>query len=53
MATLIDDFDLIQGDTSKVFFLGLPDSSVLDANWTCRYTIHLKRGDLTPIVDRI
>lgn len=49
--SLIEDFDLVHGDSSAIYFVGLPDGSLLDdGNWTARYTISSKFGD-TPIVD--
>lgn len=35
----IDDLELIQGDSSNIWFFGLPDESSLELNWQAKYTI--------------
>ena len=38
--SLIEDFDLIQGDSSPIWFFGLPDGSSLnDGNWNAQCKI--------------
>lgn len=49
--SLIENIDLVQGDSSPVWFIGLPDVSVLDLNWTGRYVITTKFG-AAPIVTK-
>jgi hypothetical protein len=50
--SLIEDFEMVQGDSSPIWFMGLPDGRYLnDGNWSGRYVIALKHGD-TPIIDR-
>ena len=48
--SLIEDFDLIQGDTSKVWFFKHPDTIVMGADWTCKYTISDKMGENVIII---
>lgn len=51
--SLIEDIDLVQGDSSPIWFFGLPDSSALDGGaWSGRFTISTKFGDV-PIVDTV
>lgn len=35
----IEDLELIKGDSSDIWFFGLPDNSVLGVNWTAKYAI--------------
>ncbi len=49
--SLIQDFSLIQGDTSKVFFFRHPETIAMDAEWVCKYTISTKMGE-TPLIER-
>lgn len=50
--SLINDIDIVQGDSSAIWFLGLPDDRLLnDGNWTARYVIAETHG-ATPIVER-
>lgn len=50
--SLIEDFEIVQGDSSPIWFIGLPDGRYLnDGNWTGRYVIANKHGD-TAIIDR-
>jgi hypothetical protein len=37
--SLIEDCELIQGDSSPIYFLGSKDSRTLDSNWSAKYTI--------------
>ena len=49
--SLIEDIDLVQGDSSAIWFFGLPDSSQLDdGNWSARYAVSTKFGAV-PIID--
>ncbi len=50
--SLIEDHELIQGDTSKVYFFRHPDTIVMGNDWSCKYTISDKMGG-TPIIERI
>lgn len=52
MASLIEDTDLIQGDSSDIFFFGLPDGSDLSGGvWIAQYTILTDYGT-SPIISR-
>lgn len=52
MASLIEDTELIQGDSSDIFFFGLPDSSDLTGgDWVAQYTILTEYG-ATPSISR-
>ena len=35
----IEDIELIKGDSSPIWFFGLPDSTVLSADWTAKFAI--------------
>ena len=50
--SLIEDTELIQGDTSPVYFFKHPDTIVMDDTWTAKYTISDKMGN-TPIIERV
>lgn len=50
--SLIENMDIVQGDSSAIWFIGLPDGRVLDSNWSGRYVIAEKHG-ATPIIDRV
>ena len=51
--SLIENIDLVQGDSSAIWFFGLPDGRSLDdGNWTGRYVIAPTHG-ATPIVDEV
>lgn len=50
--SLIEDIEIVQGDSSAIWFIGLPDGRSLDdGNWTARYVIAPKHGAL-PVIDR-
>ena len=43
--SLIEDRDLVQGDSTPIWFFGLPDGSQLDdGNWNARYIVSDKFG---------
>lgn len=43
--SLIENIDLVQGDSTPIWFLGLPDGSQLDdGNWNARYIVSDKFG---------
>jgi len=49
--SLIENIELVQGDSSAIWFIGLPDGRQLDdGNWTGRYVIAPAHG-ATPVVD--
>lgn len=37
--SLIEDNELIQGDSSDIYFLGVKDNRSLEEGWTAKYTI--------------
>lgn len=47
----IEDIELIQGDSSNIWFFGLPDGAILDSNWEAKYTIIDDFGK-TPLIER-
>lgn len=50
--SLIEDFDLIQGDSSPLYYFGLPDGSQLDdGNWSATFAVLTDYGT-SPIVTR-
>jgi hypothetical protein len=43
--SLIENLELVQGDSSPIWFFGLPDNSDLDdGNWSARYVVSNKFG---------
>jgi len=51
--SLIEDFDLVQGDSSPIWFMGNTDGSQLDdGNWSARYVVTTKFGE-APIIDSV
>src|SRR5574344_3147793 len=51
MASLIDNMDLIQGDSSTIFKFGESNSRVLDSDWEASFAI-IETDPNTPIVSR-
>lgn len=47
----IEDIELVQGDSSNLWFFGLPDGSVLGADWIGKYTIRADFGTVA-LVER-
>jgi hypothetical protein len=51
--SLIEARELVQGDSSPIWFFGLPDNSTLDdGNWTARYVVSNKFGG-TAYLDKV
>jgi hypothetical protein len=51
--SLIEDIDIVQGDSSAIWFIGLPDGRQLDGgDWTGRYVIAEQHG-ATPVIDNV
>jgi len=49
--SLIEDIDLVQGDSSPIWFIGMPDGRQLDdGTWSARYVVAPAHG-ATPVVD--
>jgi len=42
--SVIEDTEIVQGDSTKIWFFGLPDNSVLGADWTAKYSIIPENG---------
>lgn len=51
MASLIDNMDLIQGDSSTIFKFGESTGRVLDDNWEASFVI-VETDPNTPIISR-
>ena len=51
MASLIDNMDLIQGDSSTIFKFGESTGKVLDDNWSASFAI-IETDPNTPIISR-
>lgn len=51
MASLIDNMELIQGDSSTIFKFGESTGKVLDDNWTASFAI-IEADPNTPIISR-
>jgi hypothetical protein len=49
--SLIEDKEMVQGDSSDIYFLGVKDGRSLATNWVCKYTIIEDFGK-SPIVQR-
>ena len=50
--SLIEDIDIVEGDSSDIWFIGMPDGRQLDDGlWVARYVIAQNNGS-TPIVER-
>jgi hypothetical protein len=48
----IQDLEIIKGDSSDIWFFGLPDNSVLGADWVASFAIISDFG-IPPIVSRM
>lgn len=51
MASLIDNMDLIQGDSSTIFKFGESTGKVLDDNWEASFVI-VETDPNTPVISR-
>jgi len=49
--SLIENQELTQGDSSAIYFFGLPDNSVLGSDWSAKYNI-LSDFGTPPIIER-
>jgi len=50
--SLIGNIDIVEGDSSDIWFIGMPDGRQLDTGfWSARYVIATKNGAV-PIVER-
>lgn len=50
--SLIEDIDIVSGDSSPIWFIGLPDGSQLDdGNWSAKYIVTTKFGS-SRIIDQ-
>jgi hypothetical protein len=50
--SLIEDLEIIKGDSSKVYLLGSKDVAEFDADWYASYTIRKDNVDGNVVVER-